>query len=201
MRLFYEIICQPKTNKIRVFTRKSLQNAEFVTISILKEKSDFVTDDITIGEASVELSQVIRGLSQFKFSTPTELINEIRKASGKQVVWDEVNGRYRNVSTMKEGKSSFEAVGLGVTVTADDEEIAQRRLQNQVTKAMVANPAKAKKFAEWFEKDRPVKEVESGSVPEFSKHDVWLNKGEKIWEGVTNLNKPTKKKAVIKSKK
>lgn len=86
-----------------------------------------------------------------------------------QVAYDTTLGKYRCVTTMKEGLNAYELVGLpGMAVEAKDEEQAVRLAKKEVTDAMQANPESASKLVAFFSGGCKVKELKSGKLPTFT---------------------------------
>ena len=97
---------------------------------------------------------------------PNKVLRALMAEGGKQIVWDDNESKYRNVSTMREGEDTYQAGELKISVSAKDENKAQNKLRNKIMELMTGNPEKASEYGSWFGESCPVIKLKSGELPD-----------------------------------
>lgn len=202
MKVHFEITEGKKSHFITLLTRSQVTETSHagVTVDAVKDSNGkWIVANFNMLRPSKENSAIIRSLDNLHhtaFESPVALLAALEDEGGRQVVYDKRLKKFRNISTMKDDKNMYVAVGTDISVPCDDEDLAERRLSTMVTKAMIKNPEEATTLAEWFAKGRKVKLLESGEVPGHATREIFANKGE-----ATAQKKTIKKMVAKKSKK
>jgi hypothetical protein len=111
------------------------------------------------------LMRFLHEVNKLHGGTPLKLTRALLGLGGKQVVFDQKHGKYRNLSTAQDAAKTYALVGTKLVVDAEDEKEAMHRARARITREMQDQPTSAEKLAAWFTGGCKLKLVESGEVP------------------------------------
>jgi len=188
MRLAYEIV-KPDENTLTLIVfpaRESKDKPEEISNALIRysrpdAKKPWAFKSIIINQINDLSARLISdlGAAQATTTTPLLLANSFHENGGRQVVWDKRQTRFRNVSTMKAGEDTWQAVGVeGITVNTEDEEKAVQRCKRAITDMMMEKPAQAADLAKWFSNGCKVKKLASGALPDAISREFLANPDE-----------------------
>lgn len=188
MRLAYEILKSDENNlKLHIFpVRECKDNPEGISnATIIFNRSDarkpWLFRSIAMHQLNELSARLISDLTSLKAneSTPLTICNSLHQNGGRQVVWDKIQKRFRNVSTMKAGEDTWQAIGVdGITVNTEDEEKAIQRCKRTITEMMMEKPELAGDLAKWFSAGCKVKKLASGALPDSVSREFLANPDE-----------------------